>query len=282
MKFGFANPLLLVSLLWFALPATGVRAEFARDYQQWAVLNIDLVDPLFEGLRFTLNTESRALNAPRRDARAGVLEEQNPNTLIMLRPIVGYQLTSWFTGWLGYAYQPILYSSEVREDIHEHRVFEQLSGSFRAPRLDLSYRTRLEQRYRARGDNDEVKQGEGRWAHRFRQQVRLAYTPVQTAPWQLIVYDELFVHLTDTPYPSRGGIDQNRIFGGVGFQAHPSFRFEAGYMNQLVRRFTDRHQLNHVLWISANLRFTFRQKAEPLATPAPALGQDSGFDETVR
>lgn len=238
-------------------------AETASDYQQWAVLNADInLDTLAQGLRFSFNGEARRMNAPRRSAEVnGGVEEQNPNTLVMIRPIVGYQFHPLLIGWVGYGFQPIYFVSDVREDINEHRPFLQISGGENLGRFQLSYRTRMEFRYRTTGDQGTVLQGEDEWAYRFRQQLRAAFTLVPRLPWQAIVAPELFLHLNDTNYPSRRGFDQGRLFVGGGYQTRENLRLEAGYLFQGVKRYTDRHQLNHVLWISMNFRWGLPAKS---------------------
>jgi hypothetical protein len=249
-------------------------AETATDYQQWLVLNAEAnMDPVLKGLRMSLNTESRLLDTPRRtpDKNGGV-EEQNPNTVFILRPAVGYQVASWITAWLGYCWQPIFYRNELREDVMEHRLFWQANGSWKFGPVQVGYRTRLEHRYRATGDSGTTHQGEGEWAHRFRQQVRVAWTLAEGQPWMLIVYDELFLHLNKTNYATEPGLDQNRIFAGVGYEPSPEARFELGYLNQAVHRFTDREQMNHVLWMSLNFKLGGRHAhAAPVRPAAPAV-----------
>jgi hypothetical protein len=258
---------LALTALALAALASGspARAEVATDYQQWAVLNVDAnLDAWAPGLRLTLNTESRAANAPRRSAEVNMgVEEQNPNTIFILRPIAGYQIASWLTLGAGYAWQPIFYRSDVREDVMEHRPFWQANGAWTWPHLQLGYRTRLEHRYRTTGDRGDVRQGEDQWAHRVRQQLRLAALPVADGPWQLIAAPELFVHLNETTFPTQAGLDQVRMFVGAGYQMGELLRAEAGYLMQAVRRFTDRDQLNHVLWISLNFKLVAERSPDP-------------------
>jgi hypothetical protein len=254
----------------------------ATDYQQWVVLNAEgNLDSVFKGLRVSLNTEARALNTPRGAAKvdamgAPVAEEQNPNTVYILRPAVGYQIAPWITAWVGYAWQPVFYRNEVREDIMEHRLFWQGSGSWTFGQLQIGYRTRLEHRFRATGNGGTANkiQGEDEWAHRFRQQIRFAWTFVEGSPWQAIVADEILIHLNTTKYITEPGIDQNRLFFGVGYQANPETRFEVGYQNQAVHRFTDRQQMNHILLVSMNFKFGGSHAAP---APTPTIVPDAGL-----
>ena len=68
-------------------------------------------------------------------------------------------------------------------------------------------------------------------------------------------------------YRTEPGLDQNRAFIGLGYQAAPDLRVELGYMNHYVYRYTDAHQVNHVFATNVNVRFGF---TPPAPAPAPA------------
>ena len=70
-----------------------------------------------------------------------------------------------------------------------------------------------------------------------------------------IGYDELFVHLNTTTRSPRG-IDQNRIFGGLGLAVNPKVRIEGGYLNQFSPGHGKAAKMNHVL--STNLTISLR------------------------
>ncbi|MGQ0505826.1 MAG: DUF2490 domain-containing protein [Myxococcaceae bacterium] len=243
-------PLLAISSVCFG--------QVATDYQAWVGINLEgKADALLENARFGLGFESRFQNQPRQDARISAtrVEEQNPNALLVFRGQVGYQVHPLLVSWVGYLYVPIFWASERREDVSEHRIFQQVTGMTPLGPLQVNYRVRLEERFRASGDNAAVKLGEGQWAFRLRQQLRFAL-PL-TTEWKLIVFDEFHVHLNSTDYPSRTGLDQNRAFIGVGYRASSALQVEAGYLNQYVERVTDRDQINHVLVMSLNFGAEF-------------------------
>jgi hypothetical protein len=232
------------------------------DYQQWAQLY--LVTKLPKRLLFEFDLQARRLNAPLRgvvDENGTTHYQQNPNTVLMVRPLFGYQVLPWMSAYLGYAWVPDFFDNPAvrdRSNISEHRIFEQLSlGRGYAP-FHVSSRTRLEQRARSNGPgSSENDVGYSIWAHRLRQMARLAYT-ISDTPFMLIAWDELFIHLNRTNYPSRPGVDQNRAFVGAGYQASAALRAELGYMNLFVRRYTDPNQINHVLLLSLYLTFDAR------------------------
>jgi hypothetical protein len=163
------------------------------------------------------------------------------------------------------------------KNVEEHRVYSQLNHRCqRVGRFHLSGRSRLEHRVRTRGpgsddivDGAPQDRGLSRWAHRFRQQVRLAVNFKKDAPWQLIVWDEFFFHLNETAFTTERGFDQNRAFVGLGYDTKP-VRVEVGYINQYVRRFHDPDQLNHVFALNFIIKLGHARHATP--APAPAAG----------
>lgn len=94
----------------------------------------------------------------------------------------------------------------------------------------------------------------------------MAWTIEPGSPWQLIAYDEVLVHLSQTNYPSRPGFDQNRAFAGLGYDTAGA-RVEIGYLNQYVHRFTDPDQVNHVLSVNLVIKLG---AAGPQPHKAPA------------
>lgn len=251
--------LLAVIALWL-LPQPSTARALEPDYQQWLQVQLDLKLP--HKLLTNLDVQARRMNAPLnavKDASGEVVSyASNPNSMLLVRPSVGYQLLPWLSGWAGYGATPVFFDDpRVRgaKNIDEHRLFEQLSSSFKLADFVLSTRTRLEQRVRGNGPGSAENDADlPRWAHRLRQLARAQFTLVGGTPWLGIVWDEVFVHLNETNYPSKAGLDQNRLFVGAGYQASPELRVELGYLNQYVRRFSDPHQLNHVLSASLNFK----------------------------
>jgi hypothetical protein len=224
------------------------------DYQQWVQLYATLKLP--HRLRAELDLQSRRLNAPLRrvETESGQVSYQpNPNTILLLRPLVGYDFTPWLTAYLGYLWTPDYFDNpEVRSrsDISEHRIFVQLTVGHTFGKFNLGGRTRVEQRVRTDGPGSpENDAGYTAWAQRVRQMARLAYR-LGDSPFLLIAWDEIFIHLNRTNYPSKPGLDQNRAFLGLGYQAEPMLRLEFGYTNVFVRRYTDPNQINHVLQLA--------------------------------
>ena len=145
--------------------------------------------------------------------------------------------------WLGYGYIP---SDPIGVDdvIEEHRIFQQLTYGGRFENSDWAYsiRTRLEQRNVETGDD---------LGHRFRQFVKVSYHGFDpNSPWYLSFWDEVFVNINDTDWGADSGVDQNRLFIGIGRRVSQSTNVEVGYLNQFLPRDDRDDGLNHIISIS--------------------------------
>ena len=72
----------------------------------------------------------------------------------------------------------------------------------------------------------------------------------------LVAYDELFVNVNSLRGGPEAGIDQNRLFAGIGRQINEKMRAEIGYQLQYINRsdpFDDRGK--HVLLTQVFLNF---------------------------
>ena len=127
---------------------------------------------------------------------------------------------------------------EGARDLREHRSFQQLSWVMGKPwGGEFSTRTRLEQRWRA--DGDDV-------GHRLREMVRLE-VPVADNGLAALGYAEGFLALNDTDWGARSGFDQLRSFVGAEIPVVGKTTIELGYLNQLVNQAGGRRRMNHVL-----------------------------------
>lgn len=243
-RIGVSVRLFLLALL----PAAVEGRPVDQDFQPWVQLFVD--GRWEEQLRWSLDLQARWLEVPRaREPQTGRRIDSS-NTVVLVRPALGWAPAAGLSFWAGYAFQPILFDEpEVRgrRDVDEHRVWEQLSAWRAAGAWQLSLRSRIEHRYRTDGP------GSGAWAHRFRQQARGACALTGDGRWQVVAWDEIFFHLNDTEYPTRVGLDQNRAFAGIAYRPASWLTLESGYLNQFVRRYSDPHQVNHVLLMQVSV-----------------------------
>ncbi len=161
---------------------------------------------------------------------------------LLIRPAVGYDLTPRASLWIGYGYTPSFPASG--DVLTENRLWQQLSWTRPAGAATWALRSRLEQRALEGNDGAAV---------RARQQVRLT-RPLPGGRVSAIVWDEVFVHLNSTRRTA-SGLDQNRVFGGVGVALTPIARLEVGYMNQYINSLSGPARSHHI--VSGVLGVTF-------------------------
>jgi hypothetical protein len=107
-------------------------------------------------------------------------------------------------------------------------------------------RTRLEQR---------SIEGNDRLSWRARTFTRFQKPVARWAGLAVVAYDEIFFHVNDTRLTSQG-LDQNRIFAGLGMTVVPGARLEVGYLNQALRGGPGRpSRRNHVVLGFLNLTY---------------------------
>ncbi|MCY1061669.1 DUF2490 domain-containing protein [Nannocystis sp. SCPEA4] len=275
-------------LVGLAVLLAGTTARAAKpsepDIGIWNQIMVELnLDAKAKGLRLFFDFHLRRMNSPLqyvRDMSGAIVEtKQNPNTFVVVRPAIGYMWAKWGGFFVGYIWLPDFFDDPVfarTRNIDEHRIYEQLTLRWAwEGRLDINWRNRVEHRIRTHGPGsddivDGVPQdmGLGRWAHRFRQQLRIAVNFKKDVPWQFLVYDEFFFHLTRTAY-TQPGFDQNRLFVGLAYDTK-AMRVEFGYLNQYIHRPRDPDNNNHLLSLAFIIKLAPGQKAKPPATPAAA------------
>ena len=160
---------------------------------------------------------------------------------LLVRPAVGYDLTSRSSLWAGYGYTPsyLAVGTPLTGDVlTENRAWQQYLWVGPGLGSTLQWRTRIEER---------AIEGNDRLAWRFRQFWRLT-RPLHPGLGGLtfVAWDEVFVHLNDTTRTA-SGFDQNRVFVGLGVGPWQGARFEVGYVNQAVNGGRSADRRNHVL-----------------------------------
>ena len=147
---------------------------------------------------------------------------------------------------VGIGFDHVVNHPAGKEASDENRLWQQIAYKFDSTYgINLSSRTRLEQRWREGGDDT---------SYRLRQMIR-ASMPLSIHPkLSIVAFDELFINLNNTDWSVNRGSDQNRIFLGASWAFSPSTSIESGYLNQYVNtRNTDR--INHVLATTLRLNF---------------------------
>jgi hypothetical protein len=114
----------------------------------------------------------------------------------------------------------------------EHRAYEQVTVNSTIGKTTLQNRLRLEQRWVGRFTSvNSTKPDEWIYLNRFRYMSRLD-VPV-TPKWYAAVYDEILIGFGKKV--GENIFDQNRIALVAGYKFNPTFRAEAGFINQTVQ-----------------------------------------------
>jgi hypothetical protein len=142
-------------------------------------------------------------------------------SLLILRPVVGYQVTRNMSLWIGYGWTP----SFLPDFNNEHRVFQQVLFEDRYRRIGLINRTRLEER---------VIEGAGGTSVRLRHMLRAVLPLDSQRRWSAVGQNELFVNLNSTARGPQSGFDQNRIYVGGLYDVDRHTRVELGYQANFI------------------------------------------------
>lgn len=152
----------------------------------------------------------------------------NAGTVHIARPGAGIRLTEGVSLWAGYAWVPVFSDTDANPR-DEHRLWQQLILSHRFESASLQSRTRFEQRFVEGGDDVGL---------RLREFVRFDWKFFSHASSGVgvVIWDEVFVGLSETDFGQPGGLDQNRLFVGPMFALTQWARIEPGYLFVYVRR----------------------------------------------
>lgn len=216
---------------WGSIHPPRAKAQTSHDFQIWnAVFFTGQALRQERGPTFWFDAHARRSSA---------------GSVVILRPGVGYALSSWASIWVGYAWGPgFLDASSSRVDVQG--VWEQATFTYRkGGRFTLQARTRFEQFWSDAGSG---------MFPRIRQFGRFNYRPSEDVPVGLALWDEVFFGLKSTDWAD-AGFFENRLFGGLAIFANKSvFRVEPGYMFLNVTQGSAKI-LSHVLVINFFIDF---------------------------
>jgi hypothetical protein len=125
----------------------------------------------------------------------------------------------------------------------EHRAWEQLMMRHSFPGIGLEHRYRLEQRWISSAAGDQYL---NRVRYLLRVNIPLGKKTIEDKTPYLSFYDEIFLHLTKTPF------DRNRLYGGVGYQFNAKVNLQLGYLAQTTSAST-RHSLQTSVFLNFDL-----------------------------
>ncbi|MCH2596577.1 MAG: DUF2490 domain-containing protein [Pirellulales bacterium] len=156
----------------------------------------------------------------------------------IVRPGIGWTLNERSTVWAGYGW--IRTSALSGLEFDEHRIWQQWTWSKNLEDWKLGLRSRFEQRFVETGDDLGL---------RFRQFFRATHKLPSVPKMTLGGWIEIFYNLNHTDWGAQGGINQNRVFAGLGYKPSPEchWRVEIGYLNQVIEIPSGRDRSHHIL-----------------------------------
>ncbi len=172
------------------------------------------------------------------------------------------QLTAGY-GWIkSYQYgdQPIVH------DLNEHRIWEQFIMKSKLCRFDVQHRYRLEQRFIENWVKDLLTNEFNCEGYLFRQRVRYlcrATIPISRKEMKdntlfLSFYDEVFLGFGKGI--AKNILDQNRLYGAIGWKFNSNFNVQLGYLNQFVVKSDGiKSERNHTFQIGITYNLDFRK-----------------------
>jgi Protein of unknown function (DUF2490) len=166
----------------------------------------------------------------------------------LLRPALNYQTNKLLMLSAGYAYVRS-YPRNPSAPRNEHRIWEQARLSYRTGDVAWSSRYRFENRF--------IEEANGQ--HRFENRIRALQQASLPLSKRLYItgYDEIYIWVK--PYQASSWFDQNRAYAGLGFNLKPGWRYETGYMNQVLLLRSGRVlEVNHILVFSLLSTAPFR------------------------
>ncbi len=224
---------LICYFVFFIISRTHAQNTYKVTNTQWFghTFTVNL-SPKFD---FSFNSQNR---------RTDYLKSPN---LSLFRPGLAYKLNNKTAVAAGFAYVNT-YVSENQDRV-EHRFWEQVSYNPRFKNVDLAGRLRIEQR----NSFSQIKDGAKTnipFENRYRFQVKWEKKFNNFKKAYLTANDEYMIHSvrnkTEKPV-----FDQNRLYGGIGYNFHKLARLELGYMNvyQAVIG-SETKNINHILTLN--------------------------------
>ncbi|QQR57281.1 MAG: DUF2490 domain-containing protein [Candidatus Melainabacteria bacterium] len=212
--------LMLASTYMFGAAAPSF-ANVEHDLQLWTPVTFDA--RIYRNLRGYLEVNPR------------IGDNITQMNQLLIRPALQYKVNEGCSLFAGYLWGTTYQNGDV---LHENRLWEQVLFDKDIKRLSIINRTRLEQRmFPHLADT----------GNRLRHMLKLEYD--LNPKLYLVASDELFINLNSVKNGPQGGIDQNRIFAGVGVRPIPKTRVEIGYQFQYINR-TDQFDIgNHAIMV---------------------------------
>lgn len=150
-----------------------------------------------------------------------------------------------------YSWNPLYGKQPAAFSNNEHRIFEQIVYKHSVGRLNFHHRGRVEQRFvqvHANENGEVINEGYdlylNRARYRFMVNIPLNHAKMEPKTIYASVYDEIFMEWGKNIVYHKP--DQNRVFGGLGYQVNKQFSFQAGFFYQMLIKLSGVKQENNI------------------------------------
>ena len=157
---------------------------------------------------------------------------------LVVRPVLGYQLTEYWSIWQGYTwvgtYQPRF--------AQEHHAIQQVTYRRAFSSFELFSRFMLEERVIGGADGTGV---------RARTLMRVDVPLPQAPEWAVVLYNEVLVNVNSVRNGPQEGFDENRFVAAINRQLTDQISMDVGYQMQAQNRASSGlvNQMNHILLV---------------------------------
>ncbi len=213
------------------------NAHATSDFQTWVPININV--KLTSQLRGFLELQPRIDN------------DTSNLTSIIVRPAIGWAINKQATLWVGYLMQADSITPDSDTYRIENRAFQGFSWKDTAndKQFIWEFRNRLEERFLPRNSDPSI---------RWRTRLRVEQLIPGGSPWSIIASEEIFVNINNNSNNAQlqAGVQQNRLYLGVGYRFTPEVQVETGYLYQHVFRNPPSPDQDNNIWMT-NLNLNF-------------------------
>lgn len=203
--------------------------EISNDLGDWNNINISL--PL------TKKIATRFQISPR------ILNNFSDFNQFIFHSSLGYRFNKNLSFWQAYAFN----TTYIPDFRIENRVYQDaiLEHSFK--NISFENRFRFEERFLENVDEISL---------RGRYRLKAVIPLIKKKKVYLSLFDEIFFNLNDAQNGPQSGLDQNRVFVGLGKEINDYLTLELGYQLQHQNRIEpSKDRLNHFILTNINLQF---------------------------
>ena len=176
-----------------------------NEFQQWSTLSLGIqIDDLYS---INILTQGRF-----------AVSDDRPD-LYVFRPSLHRKLADNLVAGIGMDYL------KVDPGNPERRTWQEISYGTKHNRFSLKQRFRFEQRFL-----EDIKP-----IYRARYNLKAVY-PLPDSRWSMVSFNEIFFNLNSRGRGPAPGLDQNRLFAGLGLDVSTNARVETGYLWRYLSR----------------------------------------------